>query len=561
MKRSPLFDNRLKHVVVLAFSLCVAVAADASERKEMQASAEKSPPNVLMIVVDDLNDVPTFMGRYPDAKTPNMDRLAKQGVTFLNAHTAVPVCNPSRACFMSGLHKTSFDTSGGTGNAQKVEKNVRAVGGEMMDRYYKDQGYSVYSVGKIYHKGTNTTAPDLIGGNHRFGKEEAINFDSSDTLTDWGLPSYADREHRFYDKVNAEFAIESLNRKQDSPFLLMVGFVQPHVPWYTPQSYLDLYPDDVELAPFDPNDFDDLSDEAVERNIRGYMPHTDDMIKQGQRQAIMRHYLACVSYTDHYIGQLLDALEKSPHADNTIVVLFSDHGYHLGEKNTYQKQTLWERSTHVPLVIAGPGIEPGGRSTRPVNLIDLYPTLLELCGLPENQQTQGNSLTPLLENPNATWDHPAVINWGGNNYAVQTERYKYIYYSQGNEELYDHQADLAEIKNLAGDPAYADVIESLKLHLPLNLTSPGFPVITHADGADPTTYLAKLIASGDVKMYGQPVTDLNQVVGGMSLKTKIDRDYFHIVMEPANDYGRERVKKFTPRELRDLSISGRDAAE
>lgn len=531
------------------------LVGEAAVAQALPDAAAGDRPNVLFIVVDDLNDVPTFMGRYPDAVTPNMDRLAERGVTFLNAHTAVPVCNPSRACFMSGLRLTSFDASGGTGDATKVETQVQAVGGTLMDRYYKNQGYKVFSIGKIYHNGRNTTAPDLIGGNHRFGKDQAINFDSDRTLTDWGIPSYGDRLERYSDYDNAEFAIELLKQDHDAPFLMMLGFIQPHVPWYTPQSYVDLYPESVELAPYDPTDMDDISDEAVERNIRDYMPHADDMAELGQRQAIMRHYLACVSFTDHYLGQVLDALDASPYADNTVIVLLSDHGYHLGEKNTYQKQTLWERATHVPLVVAGPGIAPG-RSERVVSLLDLYPTLLDLCGLPENPVTEGDTLRPLLDDPQAAWDRPTVINWGGNNYAVQTERYRYIYYSQGNEELYDHAVDLAEIHNLAGDPEYDELKESLKNHLPLNLTSPGFPVITHADGHDPAAYLDRLLKSGDIKMYGTPVTDLNTVVQGMKLTTAIDDDYFHIRMVPANAAGERRARAFSIRELRDLGVSG-----
>lgn len=543
--------------MLIALAIGVMVGGDALAQLREQVPGD-SRPNVLFIVVDDLNDVPTFMGRYPDAITPNMDRLAERGVTFLNAHTAVPVCNPSRACFMSGLRLTSFDASGGTGDATKVEGKVQEVGGVMMDRYYKEQGYKVFSIGKIYHNGRNTTAPDVIGGNHRFGRDQAINFDSDDTLTDWGIPSYADRIDRFSDYDNAEFAIELLEKDHDAPFLMMLGFVQPHVPWYTPQSYLDLYPESVTLAPFDPTDMDDISAEAVERNIRAYMPHTDDMIELDQRQAIMRHYLACVSFTDHYIGEVLDALDASPYADNTVIVLFSDHGYHLGEKNTYQKQTLWERSSHVPLVVAGPGIEPGGRSSRVVSLLDVYPTLLDLCGLPENPVTEGDTLRPLLDNPQAQWDRPAVIKWGGNNYAVQTERYRYIYYSQGNEELYDHAVDLAEIHNLAGNPEYDEIKASLKNHLPLNLTSPGFPVITHADGHDPEAYLDRLLKSGDVKMYGTPITDLNTVVQGMKLTTSIHDDYFHIRMIPANAAGERRAREFSIRQLRDLDVSGID---
>ena len=431
----------LRHASLFALCCLLAALTPAGVTTSHAQAAAANKPNVLFIIVDDLNDVPTFMGRYPDAKTPNMDRLAKRGVTFLDAHAAVPVCNPSRACFMSGLNKTTFDASQGTGVAAKVEKKIQEVGGTVMDRYFKNQGYEVISVGKVYHNGTNTSAPDVIGGKPHFGKEEAINFPSDETLTDWGVPSYGNRDSRFSDFKNAKFAVEQLEKDHDKPFLMMLGFVQPHVPWYTPQAYVDLYPPEVELASFDAHDLDDISEEAIALNIKKGYPRTKDMIAQNQRQSIMRHYLACVSFTDKYIGEVLDALDASPYADNTMIVLLSDHGYLLGEKNTYQKHALWERATHVPVVFAGPGIQAEAKSERPVGLIDLYPTLLELCGLPANPVMQGQSLTPLLKDPDAAWERPVVMNWRGNNYAVHNERYRYLYYSGGSEELYDHRSD------------------------------------------------------------------------------------------------------------------------
>ena len=518
----------------LGFAFCVVAGLAPNGMGSAQAQAvAPEKPNVLFIIVDDLNDVPTFMGRYPDAKTPNMDRLAKRGVTFLDAHCAVPVCNPSRACFMSGLNKTSFDASQGTGVAAKVEKKIQEVGGTMMDRYFKNAGYEVISVGKVYHNGTNTSAPDVIGGRASFGKEEAINFPSDETLTDWGVPSYGNRDSRFSDFKNAKFAVEQIERDHDKPFLLMLGFVQPHVPWYTPQSYVDLYPPEVELAPYDPDDLDDISAESIALNIKKGYPRTNDMIAQHQRQNIMRHYLACVSFTDHYIGQVLDALDASPYADNTMIVLLSDHGYLMGEKNTYQKHALWERATHVPVVFAGPGIPSDARSERPVGLIDLYPTILEFCGLPENPVMQGQSLTPLLEDPDAAWDRPVVMNWRGNNYAVHTDRYRYLSLSHGSEELYDHQTDPGEITNLAADPAYADIKQTLKLQLPLNFTSSEFALFTYGDQEDPEPYLKDLLARGDLMMFGQSITDLDTVVNGMSLETSIDGNYFKVQMVPA----------------------------
>jgi arylsulfatase A-like enzyme len=233
----------------------------------------------------------------------------------------------------------------------------------------------------------------------------------------------------------------------------MVGFLRPHVPWYVPSEWFDLYDKDrIALPPYRQDDWDDISEMAKEISILKQMPRTDWAIENKQWRNIVHAYLACISFADHQVGKVLDALEASSYNNNTIIVLWSDHGYHMGEKNTFQKQSLWERSSHVPLVIAGPNVQGGRRCDRIVSLLDMYPTLLEMCGLPGNPQNEGRSLVPLLDNPDQEWPYPAIVGWKKNSFAVQNERYRYIRYGDGSEELYDHQNDPNEWTNLAGKP-------------------------------------------------------------------------------------------------------------
>jgi arylsulfatase A-like enzyme len=222
------------------------------------------------------------------------------------------------------------------------------------------------------------------------------------------------------------------------------------VPWYVPKKWFDLYDKEtLTLPPYDPKDLDDVPDIAKEISILSQMPRTDWAIENDQWQNMLHAYLACVSFADHQVGRLLDALAQSPYRDNTIIVLWSDHGYHIGEKNTFQKQSLWERSSHVPLIIAGPQVKADQRCDRVVSLLDIYPTVLEMSGLPANPKNEGRSLMPLIREPGRAWPYPAITGWQKASFTVQTERHRYIRYGDGSEELYDHQTDRNEWTNLA----------------------------------------------------------------------------------------------------------------
>lgn len=410
-------------------------------------------PNVLFLSVDDLNDFPTFAERYPDAKTPHMDRLAKRGTVFTRAYCQFPLCGPSRASLMSGLYPSTLGYDNHIKDEQ-LQKRAKELGTKLLHEYFSQHGYKTLAVGKICHNHVPKGSVDESGGRKGFSDGTGRlkrNWHQNGTSTDWTIAP--DHNEELPDHDTATWAARQLQEKHDSPFLLMVGFLRPHVPWYAPQEWFDLYDrDTLTLPPYDPEDLDDIPEAAKKISILKQMPRTDWAIENRQWRDILEAYLACISFADHQVGRVLDALEASPYRDNTIVVLWSDHGYHIGEKNTFQKQSLWERSAHVPLVFSGPSITKGQRCDRVVSLIDLYPTLLDLCFLPENPRNEGRSLVPLLQKPTLEWPFPAITGWKENSFAIQTERFRYYLYEDGSEELYDHDHDLNEWNNLASDP-------------------------------------------------------------------------------------------------------------
>lgn len=412
-------------------------------------------PNILFISVDDLNDFPTFSGRYPDAKTPNMDRLASRGMVFEKAHCQFPLCGPSRASVMSGFLPSTLGYDDHMKD-EAVQNRSRQLGSKLLHAYFAEHDYETLAVGKIFHHHVPRGSVDASGGRGKFDEGTGKlrkHWHQEGTSTDWAMAP--ERDEQLPDHGAAQWAVDQLARKHDQPFLLMVGFLRPHVPWYAPKKWFDLYDrDEITLPPFEKHDLDDVPDIAKEISILEQMPRTEWAIAHDQWRNIVHAYLACISFADHQVGKVLDALEASPYADNTIIVLWSDHGYHMGEKNTFQKQSLWERSSHVPLVFAGPGVEAGTRCNRVVSLLDLYPTLVAMCNLPPNQKNEGRSLLPLIENPEKDWPYPAIVGWKNDSFAVQNERYRYIQYGDGSEELYDHRNDLDEINNLAGHSGF-----------------------------------------------------------------------------------------------------------
>jgi arylsulfatase A-like enzyme len=431
----------------------------------LAAALPGTRPNVLFISVDDLNDFPPFGQRYPDALTPNLDKLAARGLVFAKAHCQFPLCGPSRASVMSGLLPSTLGYDDHMAD-EALQQRAKERQTELLHTYFAGNGYQTMAVGKICHRHVPKGSVDASGGRGGFtegtGKLRK-NWHQDGTSTDWAMAP--ERDDELPDHHAAAWAVRQLQGEHDRPFFLMVGFLRPHVPWYVPKKWFDLYDKTkLTLPPYTQGDLEDVPEMARRISILTCMPRTDWAIENDQWRNILHAYLACISFADHQIGKVLEALNASPYRDNTIVVLWSDHGYHMGEKNTFQKQSLWERSSHVPLILAGPGVRPG-RCDRVVSLLDLYPTLLAMCGLPANPRNEGRSLVPLLRDPSADWPYPAITGWKEQSFAVQTERFRYIRYGDGSEELYDHRHDPDEWTNLANKPELDEIKRMLGTYI------------------------------------------------------------------------------------------------
>ena len=437
-----------------------------------QASADQ--PNILFIAVDDLNDWAGYRD-HNEVLTPNMDRLAKRGTWFSKSYCQYPVCGPSRASVMTSLYFHQLESPKLQVKDNYVKEKVESMGSAMLHDYLKKHGgYKTMAVGKILHRHLPVKSLNMSGGrgswNHNKGadgKDIESNWKSKKTLTDWA--PYNRDESTMSDSKAAAWAVERLGKKHTQPFMLMVGFLRPHTPWHVPQKYFDMYdPSKISLPPYRKDDLKDVPESGVATINDGY-PRTEWAKEEKQWRKIIQSYYASITFADAKVGLVLDALEASPYRDNTIVILWSDHGYHMGEKNTFQKHTLWERSASAPMIISLPKSMGGekyvGRSDRVVSLIDIYPTLVDLCGLPPNKKVEGRSLKPLLMNREAKWDFPALTYRKGDGKSLRDERYRYIEYGDGSTELYDHDKDPNEWTNLAKDPDYAAVMKSMKQKL------------------------------------------------------------------------------------------------
>jgi arylsulfatase A-like enzyme len=454
-------------------------------------SASDVRPNVLMIVVDDMNDWVGCLGGHPDVKTPNIDRLALRGMLFTNAHVAAPVCNPSRVATLTGRNPGS---TGIYNNGVVWHEALRDV--PSIPQHFKTNGYHVVGGGKVNHHMPGFNRPSdwhdyfaqrfdshyqdrLARGldvrNFRWpegfplNQLEAVKRFSTPPKNanefDWGALDKADNE--MADGQLVMWVEEFLAQPAKEPFFLAAGIYRPHLPFYAPRQYFDMYPQDtLSLPPIKADDCDDLPKGGKEMaaDRRG---DYDLVMQAGKYRELLQAYLANITFADVLVGRLLDALDTSPHAKNTIVVLWSDHGWHLGEKQHLHKFTLWERSTHVPFIIAAPGItSQNAHTARPVGLIDLFPTLIELCSLPLVDKLDGQSLVPLLKKPTLDWEKPVLTTHGQGNHSLRSERWRYIRYADGGQELYDHTVDPNEWNNLADEPGYSDVIAGLAQWLP-----------------------------------------------------------------------------------------------
>lgn len=445
---------------VIGFLACVS----------LEAKESIDPPNVLFISIDDLNDwVGAMEEHHPQTQTPNIDRLAEQGVLFNNAHTQAPICKPSRDSFMSGKLPS---TTGMYLLGDYYFRDSPALQDHVvMPEHFRNQGYRILGAGKLYH-GQAEQERELfdeygpLTGAAPFS-EEPINYPLSPRAWDWGAFPETDKDLPDY-KV-ATWAIEQLEKKHDQPFFLGVGFFRPHVPLYVPQYWFDQVPAEEDIIL--PMLTAEVSKYARRLTHSILAPRHKWIVANNQWRKVVRAYLASVMFIDHQVGRVLDALENSPHAGNTIVVLLSDHGFALGERERWAKRALWERETKVPLIFSGPGVPKGLTTDQPAGLIDIYPTLIELCGLDGVSGLEGHSLVPQLHDTEAN-RVPAITTFWVNNHAVRSRYFRYIRYDNGEEELYDHRKDPDEMNNLSGDPAYNHVIQEMRSFLPKNNAKP-----------------------------------------------------------------------------------------
>ncbi len=424
------------------------------------AQTGKRRPNVLFLAADDLNDWVGALGGHPQTVTPNIDRLAARGVNFRKAYCQAPMCNPSRASLMTGLRPST------TGIYQNNDVwRDGAPDAITLPQHFMRHGYAVLGGGKTYHGSQNDAASwqayyNFEGFLHP--PKTPVNGLPQAGHFDWGPLDVKDEDTA--DTKLAMWTGEFLRRKHDKPFFLACGFYRPHLPWYAPRKYFEKFPEDsIQLPQVLENDLDDVPKSAI-RSLRDH----DNVTSTKQWKRAVASYLACIHYADANVGRVLEALDGGPNRENTIVVLWSDHGWQLGEKQHWRKFTLWERSCRVLMTIAAPGVaRAGGQCNRTVELLDLYPTLIDLCGLPAREELEGRSLRPLLENPNAPWERAALTSDGPAKMSVRTERWRYTRYPDG-EELYDHDADPHEWRNLASEPGHAARKRELAALLPAN---------------------------------------------------------------------------------------------
>ena len=430
----------------------------------------KPRPDVLFIAIDDMNDWISLLDPEAPIKTPNLERLAARGMLFTRAYCISPACNPSRSALLTGLRPSTSGVYANNSDWRKALPKRRTI-----MQQFRAAGYSVRGAGKIFHHkaegfhdedsfddfqmmAPQNMPPKKLNQGPEYGSRN----------TDWGV--WPPDERKTIDFRTADYCIKALQSPvKDKPLFLACGIFKPHSPFFAPRRYFV----DARKIGLPPRRADDWND--LPRGAQMLMGRTKwfwtgmtklDRRLPGSFERFVQAYAACCSFADAQLGRVLDALDASPRRDRTIVVLWSDHGFHLGEKDHIEKFALWEKSNHVPFIVVAPGVTGEGvRCVRPVDLSVIYPTLLELCGLPE-EKCDGRSAVPLLRDADSEWKHPAVMTYGRGNHAVRSERWRYIRYADGSEELYDHEVDPHEWLNLASRAEYKQVKMSHRSWLP-----------------------------------------------------------------------------------------------
>lgn len=471
---------------------------DMNSGQNKKIEKERNSPNVVIIILDDMKDWVGYLGGYEgEVFTPNIDRLAAEGMAFTNAHVVSPQCNPSRNAFFLGKRPS---TTGLYGNNSWWKTEYPDL--KTMPQYFKDNGYITYGAGKVFHHTPGNNPPvswtdfqDQVFDDPwnfatwspekyflKYGYRGPIlplpswkplnGVDNLPTQMDWGaIPGK--KEHEYGDVQVVDYARQFFQDKHEKPFFLALGIFKPHIPWHVPQKYFDMYPlDKVQLPKTLNNDTNDLPQEGKKVAEK----HSNDFhtIKNaGKWKNAVQAYLASISFADAQVGNIMDALKKSKFDKNTIVLLWSDHGWHLGSKQTWHKFTLWEEVTRIPFIIKAPGItRAGDQCDQPLDMLNVYPTLLSLCNLPPKDDLEGHDMSILLKDPDADWKWPAITEYEQGQIAVRMQNWRYIRYSDGSEELYDRIADPYEWHNLANDKKFDHLLENNRKWIPDSFAKP-----------------------------------------------------------------------------------------
>jgi arylsulfatase A-like enzyme len=446
----------IKQTLVSGFLLFLAAGLGAGE----------SRPNILFIAIDDMNDWTGFLGGHSQAVTPNLDAVAKRGVNFTNAHCPAPGCSPSRNALLYGIEP--FNSGYYVFYDKKETHEQLREKYTSLPQFLKEHGYGTFGAGKIHHglkdnpyEWTDYHKPER----HRLKLDMDATYQPGGKMKmSFGPTTNPYEEHP--DHKVATYGVEVLSREHEKPFFLAVGIVKPHLPFICPQEFFDLYPDPVDPPHIKDDDLEDIPWVGRSMAKRG----DDNRFRNDNAwDKVRRAYLACISWADYNIGRVLDALEASPYAGNTIVVIWSDHGYALGEKRHFRKFALWEETTRVPFIIwdtrSKDAVE--GRSVAGgVSLINIYKTLVEMTGLEAPAYLDGYSLVPQLEDPSTPLPEPSLCSWGRGNYTVRDEDFRYTRYFNGGEELYFHPTDPDEWTNQAGNPEFAEAKTRMARWLP-----------------------------------------------------------------------------------------------
>ncbi|MEH0152735.1 sulfatase [Limibacter armeniacum] len=434
-----------------------------------QNTKQQKKPNVLMIIADDMNGFGVNK-IYPVVQTPHLDKLAKESINFKNAVCNSPVCNPSRSSFFSGLYPHTSGSYLNGSDAWNRSEKVKAI--KSLPECFKENGYETWGRGKLTHSPVPEERKQQMwdnslarnGGFGPFPEDQQYWYGGNKFKS---VKAYED-DQVFPDVWNADSAVVFLEREHKKPFFMCYGLWRPHSPYTAPKRFFDLYNEEELTLPatHQKGDLDDvpfLGRMLVDslKNFQGSEENPDALVKK-----FLYGYAANTSFADWNIGRVLEALDKSEYADNTIVILFSDNGFHAGSKQRWGKATLWDMADIVPMLVRMPD-KKGSVSNATVSLVDLYPTLVEYCGISKPaQQMDGQSFHYLLENPNAKWDRPSFTSYGIKYSSVRSEQYRYIQYPNGTQELYDLKQDPYEFENIVEKSDMKEVIEYHQQFIP-----------------------------------------------------------------------------------------------